>query len=170
MRKFDSSKSKKLEFSVKVEDTSMKEVDFFYRVVIEGVEYGFKGKAGNGNVSFQIPALESLIKGSDNKKTYSARLDTVAEGKHFDTPYTEKISIKKNPKVNIKESEEIVNESIEEPVAKTIVVGVKEVGTKTPVKEDCSKPHKKKKVIKKKAVKEDDNMLKELDDIIARFD
>jgi len=168
MRKLDSSKSKNLQFSVKVEDTSMKEVDFFYRVIIEGIEYGFKGKPGNGNVSFQIPALESLIKGSDNKKTYAARLDTVAEGKHFDTPYTEKISIKKNPKVNIKESEEIVNESIEEPVAKTIVVGVKEVVT-----EDCGKPHKKKKkkLIKKSKVTEaDDNILKELDDIITRFE
>lgn len=86
--------AKRLSFKVSIE--GVKRVGMVVRFVIEynGIEFGFIGKLENGNLKFEIPKLNDIIKGitSTTRQTVLAKIEIISDKSIFQ-PWKEIIAI-----------------------------------------------------------------------------
>ena len=78
---FKSNTKKLLKFALEAKNVNLNEMNYTFRVHVNGVEYGFKGDIDkeNGIVEFNIPPLNTILTEQYNTGNYTARLDVVME-------------------------------------------------------------------------------------------
>ena len=114
---FNFTKNKFMAFDVEVEGLDKEELNFFFRVLINDVEYGFKGDYKNGKVKLNIPAFNTIVKEKviENGKSYEAKLEAYDDKVHI-IPWNDSISFDIEPEVKA----ELTTEQIKQRTAPKI--------------------------------------------------
>lgn len=117
-------------------------LNFTFRIMIEGVEYGFPCKLDGNKVSVRIPPLADIVKENLENGNYDAKLEVTGEDKYYLKPFSESIKVKIEPKVEIEiaESKEDLAQDIKE--ASTVIVSSiieEDIDHKKPVNKPKSK-------------------------------
>ena len=106
---------KTLEFNVDTKGCSEKDLRGYLRFEFENVEYGFPAIFESGIIRVKVPAFQSLLSNSltesiSNHKevTVNARLDIVANGEAFVTPWNNEIDIEVPVDIQVKEEKKSV--------------------------------------------------------------
>ena len=135
MLRLNVNEAKQLTFEVQIGGVHGDQIDSFFRIVIEDVEYGFPAKVGRESITVDLPPLNQVV-GKKIKEGDEAevRLEIIADG-HYLTPWSDKAKMS-NPLVieaKIKDTEFVPN-----PTLKTQLV-VSEDGAKqtTTIKENA---------------------------------
>ena len=75
---FDLDVPKVVRTKIKVQNVDEHNIDFIFRIVIEGVEYGFKGELTEDSaVIFKIPALREVVGNISTQSEYPIKIETV---------------------------------------------------------------------------------------------
>ena len=134
MLRLNVNEAKQLTFEVQIGGVHGDQIDSFFRIVFEDVEYGFPAKVGRESITVDLPPLNQVI-GKKIKEGDEAevKLEIVADG-HYLTPWSDRAKMS-NPLVieaKIRDDGFVPN-----PTLKTQLV-VSEDGArhKTTVKED----------------------------------
>lgn len=105
MIKFDLDKPKAIRTKIRTQHVDEENVEFLFRLVIEGVEYGFRGMlSDDGTVIFKIPPLREYIEdivSFDNE--YPVRIETIANQRFFQRPWTDSARFTSIPKLELEE-------------------------------------------------------------------
>ena len=104
MIKFDLDRSKIIKTKIRTQHVTEGNIDFVFRLIIEGVEYGFKGTLTDGHVVFRIPPLREYVEdmvNADNE--YPVRIETVANQRFFQRPWTDSAKFTSMPKLELEE-------------------------------------------------------------------
>jgi hypothetical protein len=104
---FDLDKSKIIKTKIRVQNVDEHNVDFIFRLMVDGVEYGFNGLMENGIVFFKIPALRDIVGNVSVNEEYPIRIDSVAGDRFFQRPWQDTAKFKSVPKLEL---EEVVDE------------------------------------------------------------
>jgi hypothetical protein len=104
---FDLDKSKIIKTKIRVQNVDEHNVDFIFRMIIDDVEYGFKGLMENGIVFFKIPALRDIVGDVSINEEYPIRIDSVAGDRFYQRPWHDTAKFKSVPKLEL---EEVVDE------------------------------------------------------------
>ncbi|MHA2029506.1 MAG: hypothetical protein ACW99Q_08950 [Candidatus Kariarchaeaceae archaeon] len=107
MMTFDLDKSKIIKTKIRVQNVDEHNVDFIFRLMVDGVEYGFNGLMENGIVFFKIPALRDIVGNVSVNEEYPIRIDSVAGDRFFQRPWQDTAKFKSVPKLEL---EEVVDE------------------------------------------------------------
>lgn len=154
---FDALKEKKLEMVVETKGIQPQNLKFTFRIIIEGIEYGFPCTLIGSKVSVTIPPLSEVVMGDIHVGNYNAKLEVTGEDKYYLNPFAEKVKIKLEPVVEVtleQTKEEIEEQVVEELEMKMSSIVDEDIETKKKEKkkdEDCqvpAKPKKKKKTSK----------------------
>ena len=101
---------KTLEFNVDTKGCKEEDLKGYLRFDFENVEYGFPATFESGTIKVKVPAFQSLLSNhltesiSNHKEvTVNARLDIVANGEAFVTPWNNEIDIEIPVDIRIKE-------------------------------------------------------------------
>lgn len=134
MLRLNVNEAKQLTFEVQIGGVHGEQIDSFFRIVFEDVEYGFPAKVGRESITVDLPPLNQVV-GKKIKEGDEAevRLEIIADG-HYLTPWSDRAKMS-NPLVieaKIKDDGFIPN-----PTLKTqLVVSEDGARQKTVVKED----------------------------------
>jgi hypothetical protein len=137
MLRLNVNEAKQLTFEVQIGGVHGEQIDSFFRIVFEDVEYGFPAKVGRESITVDLPPLNQVV-GKKIKEGDEAevRLEIVADG-HYLTPWSDRAKMS-NPLVieaKIKDDGFVPN-----PTLKTqLVVSEDGARQKTVVKEDTPK-------------------------------
>jgi len=101
MMTFDLDKSKIIKTKIRVQNVDEHHVDFIFRLMIDSVEYGFKGLMENGIVFFKIPALREIVGDVGLNKQYPIRIDSVAGNRFYQSPWQDTAVFKSAPKLEL---------------------------------------------------------------------
>lgn len=113
-------KEKTIVFSVITEGTENPE--FWLRIVIEGVSYGFKGELSDeGRVKVNIPAITDVVKTFKTNESYKAKLEVISDNKYFIEAWSDDVIIEVEPKAKAK-----VEKTLKEEVIPSITAGLEE--------------------------------------------
>lgn len=104
---FDLDKSKLIKTKIKVQNVDEHNVDFIFRLMINGVEYGFNGLMENEIVFFKIPALRDIVGDVSINEEYPIRIDSIAGDRFYQSPWQDTAKFKSVPKLEL---EEVVDE------------------------------------------------------------
>ena len=107
MMTFDLDKSKLIKTKIKVQNVDEHNVDFIFRLMINGVEYGFNGLMENEIVFFKIPALRDIVGDVSINEEYPIRIDSIAGDRFYQSPWQDTAKFKSVPKLEL---EEVVDE------------------------------------------------------------
>ncbi len=107
MMTFDLDKSKIIKTKIRVQNVDEHNVDFIFRLTVDGVEYGFNGLMENGIVMFKIPALRDIVGDVSVNEEYPIRIDSVAGERFYQSPWQDTAKFKSVPKLEL---EEVVDE------------------------------------------------------------
>jgi len=136
MLRLNVNEAKQLTFEVQIGGVHGDQIDSFFRIVFEDVEYGFPAKVGREAITVDLPPLNQVV-GKKIKEGDEAevKLEIVADG-HYLTPWSDRAKMS-NPLVieaKIKDDGFIPN-----PTLKTqLVVSEDGARQKTTVKEDVA--------------------------------
>ena len=134
MLRLNVNEAKQLTFEVQIGGVHGEQIDSFFRIVFEDVEYGFPAKVGRESITVDLPPLNQVV-GKKIKEGDEAevKLEIVADG-HYLTPWSDRAKMS-NPLVieaKIKDDGFVPN-----PTLKTqLVVSEDGARQKTTVKED----------------------------------
>ena len=136
MLRLNVNEAKQLTFEVQIGGVHGDNIDSFFRIVFEDVEYGFPAKVGRESITVDLPPLNQVV-GKKIKEGDEAevKLEIVADG-HYLTPWSDRAKMS-NPLVieaKIKDDGFVPN-----PTLKTqLVVSEDGARQKTTVKEDVA--------------------------------
>ena len=136
MLRLNVNEAKQLTFEVQIGGVHGDQIDSFFRVVFEDVEYGFPAKVGRDSITVDLPPLNQVV-GKKIKEGDEAevKLEIIADG-HYLTPWSDRAKMS-NPLVieaKIRDDGFIPN-----PTLKTqLVVSEDGARQKTTVKEDVA--------------------------------
>lgn len=106
--------SKTLEFEMDTSGVSWKELQGFFRLTLENVEYGFPVTIDEGIVRVVIPVFKDVLHESIRSSLYEhkevtvkARLDLIANNEAYISPWSGELDIEIPVSVNIKEEKVI---------------------------------------------------------------
>ena len=101
-----------LMFDLVVEGIETRMLSSKFRIIIDGIEYGFPCKIEGDKVKISVPALDTILKES-KAGVYKARLEVVGNNA-FLVPWEDEIEIKIEPKViaTVEKSHDIVTENV----------------------------------------------------------
>jgi hypothetical protein len=119
MMTFDLDKPKVVRTKIRVQNVNEDNVDFVFRLIIEGVEYGFRGLLENGTVIFKIPALRDYISNVSSNEEYPIRIESVAGDRFYQRPWQDTAKFKSMPKLEL---EEVVDDNLEEEQGSGVTV------------------------------------------------
>lgn len=113
MLKINADRPKGLSVQLETEGLDNTKLEFTFRLMVEGIEYGFPCPLEEDKVSVRLPALSNVIK---NLKPgiYEAKLE-VNDDTLYLCPFEEKVQIEVSPKIKTIVQEETI---IEEPKKK----------------------------------------------------
>jgi hypothetical protein len=111
---FDALKEKKLEMMIETKGIKPQNLKFTFRIIIEGIEYGFPCTLIGDKVTVTIPPLSEVVYGDIHVGNYDSKLEVTGEDKYYLNPFSEKIKIKLEPEVEITMEKSI--EDVEERV------------------------------------------------------
>ena len=119
--------SKTLEFEMDTSGCSWKELDGYFRLTLENVEYGFPAKVEEGMVKIDIPVFKDILNEGVKSSLYKhrevtvkARLDLIANNEAYISPWQGEIDIEIPVSVSI--TEEKVLDKTEKKDNKVTVV------------------------------------------------
>jgi hypothetical protein len=98
---FDLDKPKVIKTKIRVQNVDEHNVDFIFRMMVDGVEYGFNGLMENGIVFFKIPALRDIIGDVSVNEEYPIRIDSVAGDRFYQSPWQDTAKFKSVPKLEL---------------------------------------------------------------------
>jgi hypothetical protein len=136
MLRLNVNEAKELTFEVQIGGVHGEQIDSFFRIVFEDVEYGFPAKVGRESITVALPPLNQVV-GKKIKEGDEAevKLEIIADG-HYLTPWSDRAKMS-NPLVieaKIRDDGFIPN-----PTLKTqLVVSEDGAKQKTTVKEDVA--------------------------------
>lgn len=107
MIKIDPNSENILEFDIDVSGTDPAMLEYHLRLYTEDFHVGFKGRFNDNKVTFEIPALYSVVKNIQESMKLKFEVNDKT-GKFYLNPLTENINIEQKieMKAKIKESEE----------------------------------------------------------------
>ena len=121
---FDLDKPKVIRTKIKVQNADEHNIDFVFRLIVEGVEYGFKGDLTEDSaVVFNIPALRDVVGNVNSQSEYPIKIETVAGERFFQRAWTDSAKFKEVPKLEL---EEVKEDLEEERVTGVSVISVEE--------------------------------------------
>lgn len=110
---FDLDVPKVVRTKIRVQNVDEHNIDFIFRLIIEGVEYGFKGELTEDNaVIFNIPALRDVVGDINTQSEYPIKIETVAGERYYQRAWTDSAKFKDVPKLELEEVKE--EEGLEE--------------------------------------------------------
>jgi hypothetical protein len=119
--------SKTLEFEMDTSGCSWKELDGYFRLTLENVEYGFPAKVEEGMIKIDIPVFSDILNEGVKSSLYKhrevtvkARLDLIANNEAYVSPWQGEIDIE--IPVSVKITEEKVLDKATESDKKVKVV------------------------------------------------
>jgi len=112
MLTFDVNKEKKLEMMIETQGIDPQSLEFTFRILIEGIEYGFPAQLIGNKVVVTIPPLSEVLAQKIESGDYNAKLEVNGENKYYLKPFNEQVHIKIEPKVEVTLDDD--NERIEE--------------------------------------------------------
>jgi hypothetical protein len=136
MLRLNVNEAKQLTFEVQIGGVHGDQIDSFFRIVFEDVEYGFPAKVGRDSITVDLPPLNQVV-GKKIKEGDEAevKLEIIADG-HYLTPWSDRAKMS-NPLVieaKIRDDGFIPN-----PTIKTeLVISEDGAKQKTTVKEDVA--------------------------------
>ena len=93
-------RDKELLFNITTEGIKNNDIVFFLRIMINDIDYGFRGSINNdGKICVIIPPREKFIPFVDTSKIYTARLEAVGEGKYFSIPWSGDLQFEASPSI-----------------------------------------------------------------------
>jgi len=102
--------SKTLEFEMDTSGCSWKELDGYFRLTLENVEYGFPAKVEEGMIKIDIPVFSDILNEGVKSSLYKhrevtvkARLDLIANNEAYVSPWQGEIDIEIPVSVKITE-------------------------------------------------------------------
>ncbi len=101
MMTFDLDKSKIIKTKIRVQNVDEQNVDFIFRLMVDGVEYGFKGLMENGIVMFKIPALRDIVGDIGLNEEYPISIESIAGDRFYQRPWTDTAKFKSVPKLEL---------------------------------------------------------------------
>jgi len=157
--------SKVLEFEMDTSGCSWKELEGYFRLTLDNVEYGFPAKIAEGVVTVEVPVfkdvLNEAIKSSLYKHkevTVKARLELVANNEAFIRPWEGEIDIEIPVSVKITEEKAIKDSkkkiTVIDPDVQNYLDDEKKSKKKTKLMESFAKVTPKKKVEEKQEVED----------------
>ena len=124
MMTFDLDRPKVIRTKIKVQNADEHNIDFSFRLIVEGVEYGFKGELTEDSaVVFNIPALRDVVGNVSIQSEYPIRIETVAGERFFQRAWTDSAKFKEVPKLELEEVQEDLEE---ERVSGVSVISIEE--------------------------------------------
>lgn len=109
--------SKTLEFEMDASGISWKDLQGYFRLTLEGVEYGFPVNINEGVVTVDIPVIKDVLHESVRSSLYEhrevtvkARLDLIANNEIYINPWSGDIDIDIPVSVKIIEEKEVKKE------------------------------------------------------------
>jgi len=110
-------KSRSLNFEIEVSGIDPTQLEGFVRIIIDGVEYGFKGKVGSESIEVEIPALKTLLKRTINEgEKFDGKLEVHGNGFYLN-PWNGSFIVK-NPVVMEAKIKEDIDDNAPKIVAK----------------------------------------------------
>jgi len=107
MLTFDPNKEKNLSFSISVQGIDPSILEYNLRLSNGNIDYGFKGKNNNGEVTFSIPPLQEVVNNNVLYDLSSVKLEVHDQNnKYYLKPFQDEVKIKKEMKVEAKLAEE----------------------------------------------------------------
>jgi len=105
MIKFDLDKPKVIKTKIRVKNVDEGNIDFIFRLIIESVEYGFRGMLENdGTVIFKIPSLREYVKEDISfESEYPIRIETIANDRFYQRAWTDSARFVSIPKLELEE-------------------------------------------------------------------
>lgn len=93
MLKLNVNEAKQLTFEAQIGGVNGDQINSFFRIVIEDVEYGFPAQVGNESITVNLPPLNKVV-GKKIKEGAEAevRLEIIADG-HYLTPWSDKVKM-----------------------------------------------------------------------------
>ena len=121
----NSNKSKNLVFEVQLSGISSKDLNGFFRINIDGVEYGFPAQISESSISVDIPSLRTIVNRTLREgEKFKAKLELVGN-ENYMKPWDDDITIKSSVMVEAKLVEKssrptvkLVEDKKSEPVKK----------------------------------------------------
>ena len=126
----DASQISDLDFDVVLEGVGLETLEFWLRMSIDEVSYGFPGDCTkDGKIRVTVPKLEDLVPNLDNNKTYDAKLEIIGLNEHYYlNPWKEKFQIKIKPKAKVTEAK--IEHKKQGIKVSSVSVGIKEIPKK----------------------------------------
>lgn len=138
MIEITTNQEKNITFESAISGISPQELDGYFRIVVDGIEYGFKAKISESTIEVLIPSLKNVIhRQLRESETFKSKLDIYGNG-YYLNPWEGEVKIKTSvmveakiveggekkkdkPSVSIKENKVIKNKQkklIKEPIQK----------------------------------------------------
>lgn len=117
------STKKTLVFDITTEGIKNKDLEFWFRIILEDRSYGIKGEIQeDGKIKIVIPAVADIFPTSEILNECVVRLETVGEDKYYIKAWEDKALIKIEPKANAK----LETTSVDEKIEPTVTVSISE--------------------------------------------
>lgn len=104
MLKFNKSKPKTLRIDLTVDGLSKNEINVVFRILIDGIEYGFPGRLKETKYVFDFPAFKKVMGENLILGKYPAVIDVTGNGFHI-APWSEDIIIEEDLSASVKDVE-----------------------------------------------------------------
>lgn len=168
--------SKTFEFEMDTSGCSWKELQGYFRLTFENVEYGFPVKVEEGILKVDIPVFEDILhegimSSLQNLKEISvdARLDLIANNEAYINPWSGKIDIEVPVSVKLTENKEVKNKLSKQlkasPEVKIVDPDIKEyIEEEKKVKEENPEKIKEQKIVENQKNKSRFSIMMEDDD------
>jgi len=117
------STKKTLVFDITTEGIKDKDLEFWFRLILENRSYGIKGEIQeDGKIKVVIPPVADIFPTSEILNECDVRLETIGEGKYYIKAWEDKALIKIEPKANAK----LETTSADEEIEPTVTVSISE--------------------------------------------
>lgn len=137
----NASQASELDFDIALEGVGTEDLNFWLRLHINEVSYGFLGNyTSDGKVRVTLPRLDEVIANLDKNTTYNATLEILGEHYYLD-PWKEKFQIKVTPKAKVNEAK--VKEKKKSVKVSAMSVDIKEVKKDKPKEKVVEKKERK---------------------------
>jgi hypothetical protein len=118
---FDIEKDKNIAMMVEtsgIEDPT--KLEFTFNIKVGGIKYGFPCKLKEGKVEICIPPLNTVVHGKIKSGEYEASLDVTGDKNYFLQPFNEKVTLKREPKVEVIVDAEGIETNVKEAITASI--------------------------------------------------
>jgi hypothetical protein len=163
---FDVDKAKTLHTQIRVDNIQEEFINWIFRIIIEGVEYGFRGVLlEDGRVRFEIPPLSQVVKDIDVSGEYKVKIDAIADERFYQKAWESTATIKAMPRLEMAEVRE--EDNLEEVKGSGVsVLKIEDTDAEEIVQRF---KHAKEEVLKEKKVKEEPKEKKVTSEKFSKF-